>query len=30
MELLKTRKIIIGIEKEVNLLQYILLSINFN
>ena len=30
MELLKTGKIIIGIEKEVNLLQYILLSINFN
>ena len=30
MELLKTRKIIIDIEKEVNLLQYILLSINFN
>ena len=30
MELLKTRKIIVGIEKEVNLLQYILLSINFN
>jgi len=30
MELLKTGKIIIGIEKEVNLLQYVLLSINFN
>ena len=30
MELLKTRKIIIGIEKEENLLQCILRSINFN
>ena len=30
MELLKTRKIIIGIEKEENLLQYILRSTNFN
>ena len=30
MELLKTRKIIIGIEKEEDLLQCILHSINFN
>jgi hypothetical protein len=30
MELLKTRKIIIGIEKEENLLQCILRSTNFN
>ena len=30
MDILKTRKIINGVEKEENLLQYILLSINFN
>ena len=30
MELLKTRKIIIGVEKEENLLQCILRSTNFN
>jgi len=30
MELLKTRKIIIGIEKEEDLLQCILRSTNFN
>ena len=30
MELLKTRKIIVGVEKEENLLQCILRSTNFN